>query len=223
MQISVKADIKELTRKLNRIQKKQIPFATANALNETAFDARKDVMKAMPKYLDRPKPMTVKTVQVEKAHKKKGLVGKVGFPGKGFGRTKWAETPAEIMARQIAGGIRRPRKKALAVPTKNMKTNKYGNLPRNKINTLLGNKDAYFSGVPRGMQGDQNAGIWQRMPPNSRRKKRGSGKIRMVVAWEPKASYTKRFPLKRLVEASVKKTFRRNFDSHLKKALTSAR
>ena len=224
MQISVKSDVKELTRKLNRIQKKQIPYATEKALNDTAFDARAYVMKSMHRYLDRPRKTTVSTVRVKKAHKKKGLVAKVGFPGKDrdLGTTKWAETPAEIMQRQIAGGTRRPKKKSLAVPTRHFKTNQFGNIPRNKINTMLANKDKFFSGIPKGIDGLKNAGIWERMPPNSRRKG-GKGMIRMAIAWEPKAEYSKRFPFNRVVEASVKKTFRKNFDLQLKRALATAR
>ena len=231
MEIQLTADIKKLTRDLRGIQRKQIPVALKNALNDTAFDARKAIMLAMPTYLDRPRNTTVKSVQVEKS-KKTNLVAKVGFPGKGFGRTRWKETPAEIMGRQIAGGIRRPVRKALAVPTRNFKTNKYGNIVRNKINTLLANTDKYFSGVPKGRTASA-AGIWERIPPNKTKRKKGSRlrkkgakqqTIRMVIAWEPSAHYRSgRFPLFRIVEKTVRQQFADRFRTALRNALATAR
>lgn len=231
MEITLKSDIKELTRKLDRIQKKQIPFAASDALNSTAFDARKSIQDSLPVHLDRPTPRLVSSVQVKKSTKK-NLIAVVGFPGRGFGKTKWKETPADIMSRHIRGGTRRAKRRALAVPTKHTKLNKYGNIAniRGKIQKYLADKDRYFSGIPKGMAGDKNAGIWQRMPPNSKRKKKKKkgkdkvGKIRMIIAWEPRTQYAAgRFPLKRIVGKSVKKHFEVNFDKSLRYALSTAK
>ena len=50
MQINVKSNIKEITKFTTTVQKKQIPFATSRALNDTAFNiARKD----LPKFANR--------------------------------------------------------------------------------------------------------------------------------------------------------------------------
>ena len=135
---------------------------------------------------------------------------------------------AKYMRFQIEGGTRLPKKAAIPVPfPKNIKLNKYGNLAKSKrAKALLGDKDKYFSGVPRGATGGQDAGIWERMPPNSRRKKgkrAAPSKTKMVIGWEPKAVYSKRFPFKRLVEQSVRSNFRRRFESALSGALKTAR
>ena len=70
MNINVKADVKALTKGLDKIQHKQIPFATSKALNTLAFDVRKTLQDVLPEYLDRPTPYTIRGVQVEKSTKR---------------------------------------------------------------------------------------------------------------------------------------------------------
>ena len=220
MQIDIRSDIKELTKSLNRIQRKQIPFATSKALNNTAFDVRKSLQDGLDIHLDRVTSYTKRGVQVKKSTKK-NLVAKVGFRSKTFGKGQGKITQAEYMKRQIKGGTRFPKGQAIPVPVpKNMRTNKFGNIPRGKIDRLLGDKDQYFSGTPKGTQ--DAPGIWQRMPANSKRKKQG-GKIRMVIAWEPKADYSPRFPFRQIVSKSVRINYRKRFDFALRQALKTAR
>ena len=217
MQISVKNDIKQLTKDLNKVQSRQIPFAVSSALSTLAFDCRKTLQTILPDYIDKPTPFTTRSIQVKKATKK-NLVAEVGFASKTFGRLpKNAGTvPADYMGLQITGGTRQPKKQSIPVPTKHLRTNKFGNIPKGRISKLLADRDKYFSGVPKGM--DQSAaGIWQKMG------KKRPGKIRMVVAWEPKADYQKRLPFKRVMEKTVKQNFRKRFDHSLRKALETAR
>ena len=117
-----------------------------------------------------------------------------------------------------------PKGQAIPVPVpKNMKPNKFGNIPRGKIDRLLADKDKYFSGTPKGSKG--GAGIWQRMPANSKRakSKNKGGRVRMVIAWEPKAQYSPRFPFRQIVNKTVKTNFRLRFETSIKQALASAR
>ena len=214
MQISVVANTKQLTKHLNRIQKKQIPFATSKALNDVAFDARSYVQKSLPRRLDRPTKGIISSVQVQKS-KKKNLVATVGFAGLGFKSTKWSESPAEIMRRHIKGGTRTPQGKAIPVPiARNLKLNKFGNMPRTKIKTLLAKSDKYFSGQPKG----RDAGVYERIKTKS---KRG---LKMLVNWEKTTQYQGgRFPLRKIVELAVKKKYRMRFDAALNNALRTAR
>ena len=216
MQISVVANTKQLTKHLNRIQRKQIPFATSKALNDVAFDCRSFIQKSLPRRLDRPTKGIISSVQVEKS-KKKNLVATVGFAGLGFRSTKWSESPAEIMRRHIKGGTRTPQGKAIPVPiARNLKLNKFGNMPRTKIKTLLAKPDKYFSGQPKG----RDAGIYERI----KRTKRKPGKLKMLISWEPRTQYQGgRFPLRKIVELAVKKKYRKRFDAALNNALRTAR
>ena len=226
MQISVKSDVKELQRKLNHA-KRQIPFAVKGGLDATAFDVQRAVKHALPIALDNPLKYTIKGVQVEKA-KKDTLIATVGFAGKGFGRSSGSIPQAEYMHFMIKGGIRSPKHTSIAVPNPRSGkkvTNKSGNIPRGKISKLLSDKDKYFSGVPH-QWSKAKAGIWERMPANSKRKKRKQHlqKIRMPIAWEPTTQYSKGFfKFEKIVGRTVAKNFRENFDKAIAKALKTAR
>jgi len=212
MRISVVANTKQLTKHLNRVQRKQIPFATSKALNDVAFDARSYLQKSLPRRLDRPTKGIISSVQVQKS-KKKNLTAIVGFAGLGFKSTNWSESPAKIMRRHIKGGTRSPEGKAIPVPiVNNLKLNKFGNMPRTKIKTLLAKPDKYFSGQPKG----RDAGIYER----TKRTKKKAGKLKMLINWEPTTQYQSgRFPLQKIVELAIKKKYRMRFDAALKYAL----
>ena len=203
--LSVHSNTKKLTAHLNRVQRKQIPFAAAKALTQTAKDVRESLKKALPRYLHRPTPKLISSVRSDMATKY-NVTARVGFAGLGFGWTQWRESPAEIMRYHIKGGTRFPNKRAIAVPVKQT-TNQYGNLKRNAIKNLLANKTKYFSGTPKGMS---NAGIYQRQKK----------KLKMLIAWEPKATYQGgRFPFKTIVKLSVAKNYRKRFEKALQDAL----
>lgn len=46
MRVSVKSNAKEFSKGLRRYQRKQMPFATAGAINSTLFDVKKKVIPA---------------------------------------------------------------------------------------------------------------------------------------------------------------------------------
>ena len=95
MQVSVKSNIKEITKWTTNAQKKQIPFATQNAINTTLFQLRKEMGKQLDKKLDRPTPFTKRVFFVNKA--KKTLL--VGF-------LIMKDVVADYMQYQVDGGIR---------------------------------------------------------------------------------------------------------------------
>ena len=76
MQFRVKADTRQVKRFLSRAQKRQVPFAMAGAINDTAFQASKELSKQTRKKFDRPTKFTQKAFAVKKATKRKltGLV-----------------------------------------------------------------------------------------------------------------------------------------------------
>ena len=208
MQISVLAETKKLTKFLDQASRKQIPFATSKALNKTAFDVRSSLQSAIPFHIDRPTKAFIKAVQVQTSNKR-NLVATVGFVGDGFRKTQWKESPASIAKKQIDGGARRPKGKAIAVPV-TIKTNVYGNLGRNKINKLLADKKN-FSGVPKGRT---KAGIYQR-------KKNG---IKMLVAWKPITHYRGgRLPFSQIATKAVNRRYKKHFEAELNNALRTAK
>ena len=218
MQIDIRSDIKELTRSLNRIQRKQIPFATSKALNNTAFDVRKSLQDGLDIHLDRATPYTKRGVQVEKSTKK-NLVAKVGFRSRTFGKGRGIIPQAEYMKLQIKGGLRTPKGNAIPVPiVKNLKLNKYGSIRRNKINNALGNEDKFFSGKPKGAKGKGTGeGIWERYGGKR------NPKIKMIISWNNNTDYQARYPFKNIAMRSVRNNFRKRFDNALQQALSTAR
>jgi|TARA_R110002074_G_scaffold181215_1_gene345712 hypothetical protein len=111
---NVKGNLKAITKGLSKIQKKQIPFAAANAINNTLFDIMKAEKAQMPKKLDRPKGYTVKAFQINKA-RKTNLVGDIHITPERWKYLKYA----------VEGGTRTGN---VVVPTKQATLNKFGNI-----------------------------------------------------------------------------------------------
>ena len=212
MQINVKADIDQATRYLNLLQRKQIPYATERALNTVAFDARKAVQVQLPKKLDRPTPWTVRGVLVKKAKKSSGVLMS--------SEVYFQKDRAKYMRFQTRGGIRTRERNALIVP-KNIRLNKYGNMPRSKISTLLKKKDHFIgeiNGVP---------GVWQRGRINRNKKFAGSKKhstnLKLVARFEDRVSYRRRFPFEKIVAGVVRSKFRKTLKRELIYAIKTAK
>ena len=214
MNISLKSDFKKLSSQLDKIQRKQLPYAESKALNSLGFALKGNLNDSLSKYLHRPTKYMSRGIQVEKSTKKK-LVTTVGFRSRTFGKGQGSIFQSEIMERQIGGGVRKARGRAIPVPVpKNKKPNKAGNLPRGTVGKLLADKTMYFSGSPRGIDGD--AGIWKRY--GTKKKPR----IKMVIGWEEKTQYQPRFPFKRITQNYIRKLFKSHFEKALNEALKSA-
>ena len=227
MQVSVVSDLAKLKKGMNAQQRSQLPFALSNTLNSIAFSGRKHVQAQLKAKLDRPTPYTLRGVQVEKSHKKKALVAKLGFVGKGFRQMKGEIMPADYMTYQIAGGIRHPRKRTIMVPTKHQNTNRFGNVAVSKYRSLIADKARYFAGVPtsgskggrKPRLGPEASGVWKRLGPKGNRRMN----IQMMIAFEQQALYKPRFPFNEIVTRHVKRTFQREFGKAFTKAMKSAR
>jgi hypothetical protein len=183
MQISIKADIKKLTRGLNDIQKKQIPFATSRALNDVARQAASKTLRerADKVFEGGATSFTKSGFRYEKSNKK-NLTAKVFID----------PARAEYMKFQIAGGTRFPKNRALMIPTTHTRLNKFGNITRGTFNKLINDRSKYFSGIPKGMQGAANEGIWERYGRQT--KARTGQKIRMVAKYRKRGQYQPKFP-----------------------------
>jgi len=142
MRLSIKHNIDEVTRGMSSIQKKQIPFATMLALNDTAFDLQR-VYKAQTKQkFDQPTQFTQTGFAVQKA-KKTDLTAVVYV----------TEKREDYMKLQVDGGVRHPKNKAIIIPNRSNSDElaKYrsGNLTKGAVNKLKKQKDKYFFGVPK--------------------------------------------------------------------------
>ena len=102
MQVSVKSDFDRLTRGLSALERSQLPFATARALNDVAEQAQQVLQARMPEVFDNPTPYTIKGVRVWRATKSR-LEAKVGYRD-AFGRGTDA---AMYLGPEVDGGARR--------------------------------------------------------------------------------------------------------------------
>ena len=134
------------------LERKQMPFAAALGLSMTAKKVMKVEQRMMVKQLDRPTPFTVKGVRWQGANKADFKLGRL------HSRVYLMPKQAEYLSFQIEGGTRTPKGTAIAVPTSNIKLNRYGNLAggQGRIKRLLAKKNT-FQGTINGV-----AGIWQR-------------------------------------------------------------
>ena len=152
LQISVKSDVDKALKGLSRLHKKQMPFAAALGLTNTAMKVAKVEQHMMVRQLDRPTPFTIKGIRWQGANKSDFKTRRL------HSRVYLMPKQAEYLRFQIEGGARTPKGKAIAVPTSNVKLNRYGNLAggQGRIKRLLAKKNT-FQGTIGGV-----SGIWQR-------------------------------------------------------------
>ncbi|MDK7596354.1 hypothetical protein QP585_24990, partial [Serratia ureilytica] len=122
------AGLKELSAQLQSVRK-QIPFATAQALTSVARKIEAAEKNAFKRHLENPTPFTVNSVKSLGA-RKSNLKAKVFV----------MDTAASYLEPLEFGGQHKLNSQALLNP-KNIKLNKYGNLTRNKMAQLKAKDD----------------------------------------------------------------------------------
>lgn len=137
------ANLTDLSNQL-RTLRKQIPFATAQAMTAVIRKIEDAQKVAMQRNLDNPTPFTVKSVKSRGA-RKSDLKAKVFV----------MNTAAAYLEPFETGGVHKLNGSALLNP-KDIKLNKYGNLPRNKLSSLKSKENTFIGNI-----GGVN-GVWQR-------------------------------------------------------------
>lgn len=142
------ANLKDLTARLQTIRK-QIPFATAQALTGVARQIEQGEKKGLQRQLQNPTPFTVNSVR-STAARKTNLMAKVFI----------MDTAASYLDPFEFGGVHKLNSNALLNP-KNVRLNRYGNLSRNKMAQLKTRPDV-FIGTVTTAAGQHVNGVWQR-------------------------------------------------------------
>ena len=144
LNLNVGSNINQVSGWLTNVQRKQLPFATAGALTDTAFDVRKHVVeKTFPRDFDlRNKRFAGAALRVDKANKRK-LRAAVYDP---LGR-EYLETHAR-------GGIKKPIDgRNIAIPTQHIKRTASGKLSAAKRpRAVLGKPNTFIGWTSRGVQ-----------------------------------------------------------------------
>lgn len=193
--INVKSNVKQFTKGLKRIEKKQIPFATARALTWTAQDAQKRLIKKIPSIFNVTKKWWLKQqptgIKIKPA-KKNHLVSSV-------------YTNAYFAERQEEGGTRRPTKsKNLVIPTKKVPKSRR---KAGGATVMLKGKKVFSTA----------RGIYRRKGGKK------SKSLELLYHKEKSANIKPRFNFKQTVRTIATRTFKRNFLKSLANALKTAR
>lgn len=209
--IQIKADTKRVKRFLSKVQKKQIPFATAKAITQTLNVAKKDVIKQLDKDIDRPVPFTRRGFRVDGANKKT-LTGRLFILPK----------QNEYLKFQIFGGVRMPKGVSLALrPAKpgagRIRLNRFGNIPPAQMARAQLAKGA-FSATIGGV-----AGIWKAPTKTKSGKLRKGSRMQLLLAYERQAVYRPRYRFFERGQNSIRVNWPRIFNRSFKDALRTAR
>lgn len=201
MKITIKHDLKDLTRKMSAVQRKQLPFAASRALNETVFDkskgARQAEVEALEKYIDRPTRFTKQGFHVERSHKRQWprLQATIEIP-----ENRW-----KYMKYHVQGGVEPG---VHSVPV-NVALNRYGAIGNVRKHA---NKRGAFVRTINGV-----SGIWQRVGGKKSRQ------LKLLVRFHKTAKYHKRYPFGDAAKRAVRRYFRPFFEREFAKAMRTAR
>ena len=205
MQVKVKSNVKEVNAWTKTIYKKQIPFATAMAINETLGIGKsnrnrgldKVLSQQMKQKLDNPKAQTTKAFYRISANKNR-LVGTLGFQD-------WA---AKFMKFQIEGGVRTKAKK-IGVPMKdNPALNAQGNIKGLKSSGYIKNKKQKIMTI------NGTKGVWEVHKDRT---------LKLMVAFKDSVSYSAKFPFYKIAAGYVNNRFDKNLTKQFNKAVKSAK
>ena len=116
--LDVTSNIKQEISFLNRLQS---GFQTAQreALNDTGFQLRRDLVKSLETDLDKPTPYTKRGISIQKATRNDLTTSVFVLPDQ-----------AEYLIRQVIPQTRQPFSEYIIVPTEGSRRNQYGNLTR---------------------------------------------------------------------------------------------
>tara|TARA_R100000781_G_scaffold68426_3_gene43083 strand:+ start:1146 stop:1811 length:666 start_codon:yes stop_codon:yes gene_type:complete len=200
--------------------KKQLPFATSLALNDTGFDMRNAFNKGTLSVFNQPTRFTQKAFLTTKS-KKTNLVVHV------FAKNKDGSDAARYLRFGVQGGARPPKgfEKYFSglkndgtlgsyfLPSK-AKTDGFGNVTRatlKRISNKVQNNKA-FIGTPR--NSSRPAGIYERD---------GNKLITQFVSVDQRPTYTGRFNLQTIGDKVINRRFNQHFNKAMTKAIATAK
>jgi len=200
LSISVRADIKEVTRYLDRMEKRQVPFATARAITDTAFDVRKRIVhRTFPRAFDvknmRFPSVAFRVIKASKVRPRASVHDHLGRANLDLHTT---------------GGIKRPKGKHIAVPTEKVRRGRRGVVKSQRPAAILEKPDVFK--VERSGRGA--AGIY-------RRQRRG--KVVRLYTLASQVKIDRRFRFYEDAARTAARAFRHRFDKAMAHALRTAR
>jgi len=219
--LTIDQDFKRFERFLNN-NKKQLPFATSLALNDTGFDMRQAFNKGTLSVFNKPTNFTQKAFLTTKS-KKRNLIVHV------FAKDKVGSDAARYLRFGVQGGARPPKgfERYFAglpndgstaryfMPTRQTKRDGKGNITRatlKKLSTKIAAGTA-FIGTPRNST----------RPPGLYVREKNNKLIAKFITTNRKPTYTGRFNLQEIGDKVIQRRFNQYFNNAMKKAIATAR
>ena len=208
---------------------KQIPFATARAINTTAFAVRAAEQQELRAKLDRPTPWSIGQVRVKQATKT-SLTAVIGSPS---GVKNIPGIFDRVMGPHVAGGNRMPkpveqqmvrkgwiRANWRAIPTSSEQRDQYGNVALSDWNRLLSLNNGNYFVVDVDAQSHLPPGIYRRY--GGIQHGYTGKRVEQLVAFKYNPDYRPIVDWTDVGIATVSATFTTAFDAALTDAINSA-
>ena len=223
LNLSVRTNVKELEKQLDAFVRKQLPFATAQALTGTARAVQSDERENMTKVLDNPTPFTLNSVRV-KAARKDDLEAIVFVQDIAAAYLEPFESGG--MHKLIGRGVTwlNPKDKGLL--------NQYGNLSKSAMASLKGRSDI-FIGKVKGKDGRLIDGVWQRSAETATRTRKGvitkarglnkTGHLKLIIRFGDALPVKQRLGYAERARATVDRVFDKQMGMALGKAIATAK
>ena len=219
--LTIDQDLKRFDRFLNNYRK-QLPFASSVALNNTGFDIRQALNKGTLGAFDKPTTFTQKAFLTTKS-KKTNLVVHV------FAKDKEGSDAARYLRFGVQGGARPPKgferyfsglpndgtTARYFMPTRQTKRDGKGNITRptlKKLSTRVTNNTA-FIGTPRNST----------RPPGLYVREKNNKLLAKFITTSSKPTYTGRFNIEAIAGKVVQRRFNQHFDKAMSKAIATAK
>lgn len=215
--INVTDNVREVLSFTDRMSS-QFHFAVAKALTDVAREAARSMPAQAQQELDDPTPFTLQGFFSTPA-KKEALQSVVGIK----------DVQAQYLWYQVEGGQRRPKRKALRLPTA-IDLDAYGNVPKGVIGQLVARakagkratkRQAERFGVSRAVDlfygdpgDDRPAGLYKRVQAGKEQRL-----VPLIVFPQQSASYDKAFDF----YGAAKRTVRARFEPLLRRAWADAK
>lgn len=240
VEISFESNIREWTADLDAVRRRSLPFATAMALNDVAYEVMSENRQEMPDIFDRPVPLTVRSLAYRRATKETLLVSIYIRDQVAHGNA-----PDDYLRPQIMGGGRPHTRfeRALIkrgimdageymVPSQSMRLDRYGNIPASRFVQILSQLaagDAYQWETQRSRKraGPKRIrvfvtqkgsrlprGIWQENP---------QGGVSPIMMFVRSPRYAVRYPFHAMMLAKAERMFPRHFERRLARAMATDR
>ncbi|TCK43997.1 hypothetical protein B0G84_2345 [Paraburkholderia sp. BL8N3] len=224
IRISVQADIAALTRKFNDFERKQLPFASAQALTAVAKRVQAAEKAAMPQVFDRPTPFTVNSIGMRASRKN--------------------TQEALVFVKDIAAAYLDPYEvggthkligsgKTWLNPKDMALLNQYGNFSRAALKRLEGRPDIFIGSI-KTKSGESIGGVWQRptdVKAVKRSGKRGvalrgankTGQLKLLIRFGDARPVRQHLDFGKRAREVVAATYQAEFTAAMAKALATAR